>query len=55
MENVDTGTSNKENGSFFSDFAQNIEQSNSKPPVQSEILDNILGSLSINQRVISRL
>ena len=48
MENVDTGTSNKENGSFFSDFAQNIEQSNSKPSVQSEILDNIFGSLSIN-------
>lgn len=48
MENVDTGTSNKENGSFFSDFAQNIEQSNSKPSVQSESLDDIFGSLSIN-------
>lgn len=49
MENVDTGTSNKDNGNFFSDFAQNIEQSNSKPSVQSDSLDDIFGSLSINQ------
>lgn len=46
MENIDTGISNKENGIFFSDFANNREQSNSKPSVQSESLDDIFGSLS---------
>lgn len=46
MENIDTARSNKENGIFFGDFDKNIDQSNSRPSVQSESLDDIFGSLS---------